>query len=107
MNAISLINTIKLQETEHLLCQIHYQENEQIKQQLLQERVALFDGTSAFAVGTDDTLRNMRWRLDKICAYHELGQIVIEIFERLQSQQNHNVYSRFRQRHTRERTRWW
>ncbi len=107
MNAISLINTIKLQETEHLLCQTHYQENEQIKQQLQHERVALFDGTSAFAVGTDDTLRNMRWRLDKVCAYHELGQIVIEIFERLQSQQNHNVYSRFRQRHTRERTRWW
>lgn len=107
MNGIVLINTIKLQETEHILCQTHYQENEQIKQQLQQERVALFDGTSAFAVGTDDTLRNMRWRLDKICSYHPLGQIVIEIFERLQDTQNNNIYSRFKQRHTRERTRWW
>lgn len=107
MNAIVLINTIKLQETEHLLCQTHYQENEQIKTQLQNQRIALFDGTSAFAVGTDDSLRNMRWRLDKICQYHQLGEIVIEIFERLQNSQNNNVYSRFKQRHTRQRTRWW
>lgn len=107
MNAIMLINTIKLQETEHILCEIQLNENEQKRTQLQHERVALFDGTSAFAVGTDDTLRNMRWRLDKICAHHELGRIVIEVFERLQLEQNNNIYSRFKNRHTRERTRWW
>lgn len=107
MNAIVLINTIKMQETEHILCKTQLNEHEQKHAQLQHERVALFDGTSAFAVGTDDTLRNMRWRLDKICSHHELGQIVIEIFERLQLEQNNNVYSRFKNRHTRERTRWW
>lgn len=107
MNAITLINTIKLQETEHILCEIQLNEHEKKRTQLQHERVALFDGTSAFAVGTDDTLRNMRWRLDKICGYHELGQIVIEIFERLQLEQNNNIYARFKKRHTRERTRWW
>lgn len=107
MNAIILINTIKLQETEHILCEVQLNENEQTRTQLQHERVALFDGTSAFAVGTDDTLRNMRWRFDKICGYHELGQIVIEIFERLQLEQNNNIYARFKKRHTRERTRWW
>ena len=49
----------------------------------------------------------MRWRLDKVCGHHELGQIVIEIFDRVQNEENNNVYSRARKRHTRERTRWW
>lgn len=107
MNAIVLINTLKMQETEAILCDIQYIENDQIKSQLQSERVALFDGTSALAVGTDDTLRNMRWRLDKICKYHELGEIVIEIFSRLQLDEHNNLYSRFKNRHVRERTRWW
>ena len=59
------------------------------------------------AVGTDDSLRNMRWRLDKVCGQHELGQIVIEIFDRLQQSENDNIYSRSKARHTREKTRWW
>lgn len=107
MNAVVLINTLKLQETEHLLCDVSLRENEQTRTQLQNERVTLFDGTSAFAVGTDDSIRNMRWRLDKVCGSHELGQIVIEIFERLSNPNHDTVYSRFRKRHTRERTRWW
>lgn len=107
MNAIVLINTVKAQETEAILCDLKYTENEQAKQILQTERVALFEGTSALAVGTDDTLRNMRWRLDKICGYHPLGEIVIEIFERLQNEKNNNIYARTRNRHTREKTRWW
>lgn len=107
MNAVVLINTVKAQETEALLCDQQYMENDVIREKLQTQRVALFDGTSALAVGTDDTLRNMRWRLDKVCAEHELGQIVIEVFDRLQQEQNNNVYARAKQRHTRERTRWW
>lgn len=52
--------------------------------------------------GTDDTLRNMRWRLEQICAVHPLAGIAMVVFERLQLPANDNVYSRFRQRHTRE-----
>lgn len=107
MNAVVLINTIKLQETERFLCDQSLTVNPEHQQLLQQQRYALFDGTAAFAVGTDDTLRNMRWRLEQICEAHELGQIVIEIFDRLQLDQNNNVYSRFKQRHTREKTRWW
>lgn len=107
MNAVVLINTIKLQETERFLCDQSLTVNPEHQQLLQQQRYALFDGTAAFAVGTDDTLRNMRWRLEQICEAHELGQIVIEIFDRLQLDQNNNIYSRFKQRHTREKTRWW
>ena len=92
---------------EAMLCQHDYAEDPKMREQLQQQRVALFDGTSAFAVGTDDTLRNMRWRLEKICRLHPLGQIVLEIFDRLQQASNPNVYLRFKQRHQRERTRWW
>lgn len=107
MNAVVLINTIKLQETERFLCDQSLEVNAQHQDLLQKQRYALFDGTSAFAVGTDDTLRNMRWRLEQICETHELGQIVMEIFDRLQLEQNNNIYSRFKQRHTREKTRWW
>ncbi|NOJ66741.1 hypothetical protein [Acinetobacter indicus] len=107
MNAVVLINTLKLQETERFLCDQSITENPEHQQHLQHQRYALFDGTSAFAVGTDDTLRNMRWRLEQVCEIHPLGQIVIEIFDRLQRDENNNVYSRFKQRHTREKTRWW
>ena len=107
MNAVVLINTLKLQETERFLCDQSITENPKHQQHLQHQRYALFDGTSAFAVGTDDTLRNMRWRLEKVCEIHPLGQIVIEIFDRVQRNENNNVYSRFKQRHTREKTRWW
>lgn len=107
MNAVLLINTLKLQETERYLCDQPLEVNIEHQHKLQNERYALFDGTSAFAVGTDDTLRNMRWRLDQICSLHYLGQLVIEIFERLQREENNNVYSRFKQRHTRDKTRWW
>ena len=107
MNAVVLINTLKLQETEHFLCEQSTTAIEEKRAQLQQERVTLFDGTSAFVVGTDDTLRNMRWRLDQICKIHPLGKIVLEIFDRLQQEDNNTVYFRFKKQHTREKTRWW
>ena len=106
MSSVILINTIKLQESERFL---HKTEEAPIdfarKQSLQTERLALFDGVAGFAVGTDDTLRHMRWRLDKLCAGHPLGAVVIEIFERVQREGN--VYARFRALHTRDKTAWW
>ncbi len=106
MNAVVIINTIKLQESERYL---HKAEdlpiNDERLKSLQTERLALFDGVSGFAVGTDDTLRNMRWRLDKLCSKHPLGALVIEVFERLQ--RGGNVYARFKAMHTREKTAWW
>lgn len=101
-----LINTIKLHETEKFLTKtLDVSDNYEQKEILQTKRVALFDGTSAFAVGTDDTLRNMRWRLNKISKINVAGEILLEIFNRLQV--NETVYKRFKDRHTRERTGWW
>ncbi len=101
-----LINTIKIQETERFIQ--HADESTDDENRILQlqeKRLALFDGTSAFAVGTDDTLRNMRWRIDKIAPSDTAGEILREIFLRLQEYET--VYRRFRQRHTRNKTGWW
>ena len=106
MNAVVLINTLKLQESERYLVHAEDLPIDKIRFESLQkERLSLFDGVSGFAVGTDDTLRNMRWRLDKICSSHPLGAIVIEIFERAQIEGN--VYARFKSLHTRDKTAWW
>ena len=108
MNGVLLVNTIKLQETERFLAAGHPPADDPDARAALHAgRVALFDGLAAFVEGADDTLRNMRWRLDQVCALHPLGVSVMEIFERLQRAPHDNVYFRFRQRHTRDRTAWW
>ncbi len=108
MNAVILVNTIKLQESErYLTSSNNAQPDKQRHTSLQNERLALFDGVAGFAVGTDDTLRNMRWRLDKLAKLHPLGDLVIEIFERVQQPNSDTVYSRFRSLHTRDKTAWW
>ena len=108
MTAVMLINTIKLQESERFLIKAAECRVDTDRQHSLQcERLALFDGVAGFAVGTDDTLRNMRWRLDKLCHSHPLGTIVLAVFERVQQPESDTVYSRFRKLHTREKTAWW
>ena len=110
LSAVVLVNTVKLQETERFLlgsAVASAPEQSEALQVLRTRRVNLLDGLSAFIPGTDDTLRNMRWRLDDVCALHPLGVVLQEIFERLQREGNDNVYLRFKQRHTRNKTRWW
>ncbi|MDA9058196.1 hypothetical protein N9K59_02895 [Candidatus Thioglobus sp.] len=70
-----------------------------------EERVPLFDGTSVFKIGTDDTLRNMRWRIDKVAKINIAGEILLEIFLRLQKYDT--VFKRLRARHSRSKTGWW
>lgn len=107
LNANVLINTLKLSESERfLIASENNQIDEARKQRLQTERLALFDGTSGFAVGTDDSLRNMRWRIDDVAKQHELGgKILLQVFENIQ--QHNNLYGRFRQLHTRDKTAWW
>lgn len=101
-----LFNTIKIQETERLINSASEEDNQEIIDTLQAEvRVNLFDGTSAFAIGTDDTLRNMRWRIDKITKNNIAGDILLEIFTRLQNYDT--VYKRFKDKHIRDKTGWW
>lgn len=106
MNVISLVNTVKMYETERYLQRAETTNDDATRLSTLQnKRVPLPDGMSGFAVGTDDTLRNMRWRLENTAKSHPLGQMLLEVFKRLQNQET--VYMRFKDRHTRKKTAWW
>lgn len=102
-----LLNTVKIQETERLITNAQScSDSEQVLARLdAGERLPLFDGTSAFKLGTDDTLRNMRWRMDRVARDNVAGSILLEVFARLQ--QHDTVYKRFKDCHTRSKTGWW
>lgn len=102
-----LLNTVKMQESERFItnAQECTDDKEKISKLDNEERSALFDGTSVFKFGTDDTLRNMRWRIDKAAKLNIAGEILLEIFKRLQ--EFDTIYKRSKDRHTRDKTGWW
>ena len=105
-SAICLVNSCKLCETERFANNSknsEYAPNQ--LEQLKKERIALFDGTSAFAIGTCDTLRNMRWRLDSMKSDLPSYIILQEIFHRINS--HNTVYKRMAEHHTNKNTIWW
>lgn len=106
----SLVNTVKLCETERLITKCEGVNSENIKGfDLKANRYPLWDGTAAFTAGSDDTLRNFRWRLDDFIS-GEGGSLVNAkilktVFIRLQ--EGDNIYKRFRDCHNHSRTEWW
>ena len=105
-SAVCLVNSCKLFETERFASNTGNIEYEPDKlDQLRKERVALFDGTSAFTIGTCDTLRNMRWRLDSMKSELASFKILQEIFERINT--HDTVYNRMTKHHTNKNTIWW
>ena len=102
-----LLNTVKIQESERFItnAQNCNDDLDKIHQLDNERRFSLFDGTSIFKFGTDDTLRNMRWRIDKVAKFNIAGEILLEIFTRLQKFDT--VYKRTKDRHNRDKTSWW
>jgi len=102
-----LLNTVKIQESENFITNFdsYVDDKEKIARLDNEERIPLFDGTSVFKVGTDDTLRNMRWRIDKAAKVNIAGEVLLEIFLRLQ--EHNNIFKRLRDRHKRNKTGWW
>lgn len=104
----ALATTVKIYETERYITG-----NEHSK--VLQDRVAklqpdqpqtpLFDGMCLFRVGTDDTLRNLHWRLKPFFDHGPVGKIACTVYNRIQC--HDTVFSRFRRMHHRSRTTWW
>lgn len=106
LNVVTLVNSVKLQESERFMCKAEEAVVDPVRKKTLEsELVPLFDGLTGFTVGVDDTLRNMRWRLEKLSALHPFGGLVMEAFERLQHKGG--VYMRFKALHVREKTAWW
>ncbi|MCJ8519320.1 hypothetical protein ABID21_002467 [Pseudorhizobium tarimense] len=101
-----LVNTVKVNETDRF---IHGRETATVLGERI-ERInngyrALFDGITFINVGIDDTLRNMRWRLEPYFRHGPAGEIAAEVFARLQ--EHDTAYSRLRALQHRERNKWW
>lgn len=106
MMASVLVNTVKMQETERFITHAAELSVDPVRVATLQEQlVPLFEGMSCFTVGTDDTLRNMMWRLHPFMSVEPAGLILNEIWRRLQAEDT--VFNRMRLLHRREKTRWW
>jgi hypothetical protein len=100
-------NTIKLYESERFLLNLSECRDDQQKQKQLDDgiRFPLHDGLSVFKFGTDDTLRNMKWRIDKIKKKNIPAKIFYELFNRAQNFDT--VFLRAKKRHNRRKTEWW
>jgi hypothetical protein len=106
MIASSLANTIKIYETDRFIHggDEHPVEPEKIEQTQRAPKHR-FDGMYLFKVGSDDTLRNMRWRLEPFFRHGIVGQIAKAVYDRIQD--NDTAYRRLRALHNRDRTGWW
>lgn len=106
MMASLLANTVKIQESERLVTLSQDRPVDPSQVNILQEElVPLFEGMSCFTVGTDDTLRNMVWRLQPFMKVEPTGLILKEVWDRLQVEDT--IFHRMRNLHRREKTRWW
>jgi hypothetical protein len=101
--SVILANTVKLSETERL-----YQSNTCDPERFAavkHKTEELFDGMRSFWIGREDTLHNMRRRLETNSRNTPTNLIFWELFARMQ--EHDTVYSRFRDLHEKPRTRWW
>ncbi|MCE6073882.1 hypothetical protein FS764_07610 [Agrobacterium vitis] len=100
-----LVNTVKIYETERVLATGPAPADAQKLERLQSELIPLFSGLSCFTIGTDDTLRNMRWRLDGLMAKGPVGLMLKTVFDRLQVEDT--AFARLKAQHHRGRTGWW
>lgn len=100
------VNCIKLQESERYICNTAEAKPELKRiQHLKNELVPIFEGMSCFTVGTDDTLRNLKWRLEIYFGVVPTGEILKTVWDRCQK--HNTVFSRMRMMHKRKSTQWW
>lgn len=105
MNAVVMVNTVKLYETERWLQGENAVDYPQEKLQALKEKKQpLFSGLETFTVGQDDTLINMKHRMQVISEQEPLLKLPLCVLERLS--QESSVYARFLEKHHHQRTRW-
>lgn len=101
-----LANTVKAYETENIMTHnITVAYDSQLVAQVNQEAIPIFEGMSCYTIGTDDTLRNMVWRMKDIAPSYAAGKILLEVFNRLSTLPT--AFGRMRQVHVRDKTQFW
>lgn len=106
LNVPTLVNTLKVYETQRdLLTDNTLPLSEKIQAQQ-QQHLALYDGLRYFRVGTDDTLKNMRARYEKFAAIDPFAtQFLLAVFDR--SQQQPSAFAMLKSLHTDKKSQWW
>ncbi len=102
-----LVNTIKLVETERMIQDtVQASDSSKVTSKISDSEmeIPLFDGLTVFRVGRGDMIRNLRDRLLHVSQGDPAGQILREVFARIQAYDT--VYHRFRNRHIRKNTMW-
>ena len=101
-----LTNLVKMNDSERYVCSSTGNAPVPERIEHLQDHmVPLFEGMSCFTVGTDDTLRNMYWRLEPFFQEGPAGAILKTVWDRFQTEDT--VFARMRALHHRDRTAWW
>ncbi|GAA0320094.1 hypothetical protein GCM10009129_17240 [Psychrobacter aestuarii] len=108
MNVATLINTLKVYETQRYLYALPADAPLCPKRtaSLYQTHLPLYEGLTLFRIGTDDTLKNMRQRYQRFQARDELaGRMLLGVFDRL-----HHADSAFvtmQSLHQDDKSAWW
>lgn len=101
-----LVNTVKIYETENIMTNhtdINYEKY--LVERVQKINIPIFEGMTCFTVGTDDTLRNMIWRVKEKSHNSVVGAIFMEVLQRLSVLPT--AYGRLREHHIRVKTQWW
>lgn len=110
MNAVSLINTLKVYETQLLAIerQLGFDPKRLDFSQfsLAHDELAMGEGLDYFRVGRDDTLKNMRARYQQLAELDPLaGKILLHVFEAVQH--TDSAFAFVKALHTDEKGGWW
>ena len=92
MMASLFANTVKMHESERYLCDVGSAVPDPGRvERAGREVVPIFGGMSRFMAGTEDTLLNLRWRLEPYFAIHPAGTILKTIWDRRQLTDTENA----------------
>lgn len=110
MNAVTLINTLKVYETQQYLQRQDPKESlalvpERVEA-LYNAHLPLFEGLTYFRIGADDTLRNMRIRYNRLAETDKLATtVLLSIFDQLQT--INSGFNTMKNLHKDEKSNWW
>ena len=110
MNATTLMNTLRIYETQQFLQTDSESSSRPINKDKVESLYAsdqpLYEGLTYFRIGSDDTLKNMRNRYEQFINIDRLATIMLlSIFDRLQI--NNSAFATMRSLHKSTRSEWW
>ncbi|WP_201526078.1 hypothetical protein [Psychrobacter frigidicola] len=110
MNVTTLINTLKVYETEQFLQQNPNSEPLPLVADkvdvLYRSDLPLYEGLTYFRIGTDDTLKHMRSRYENFYDADKLAAtMLLFVFDKLQT--NNSAFSTLRALHRDDKSKWW